>query len=300
MDATELTRYLSFAAIAEQGSLTRAAQALGTSKSVISSHLRALEEHLGVRLIERTTRRLTLTQVGEEVLAGFQGVRTAIAGLQTIAESHRLSPVGTLRVTTTYDMGARLVGPVLATLGREHPELRIDLVCDDRRHDLVAERFDAAVRVGRVDESGHFAHRLAESLEVLVASPEVALRLGALARPRELQAESWVVHSALGRAPTWRFRGPGSSVEEVVVRPRALANSVEGVRMMLLASVGIGVLPLFMVADELARGRLVRLLPAWSHRRVVLYALLPSRQKPARVRLFLEALRREASELGHE
>lgn len=153
LDPRDLPLLPVFVAVAQAGSFTGAARQLGLSKSVVSQHVRTLEERCGVRLFERTTRTLRLTQIGERVLEAALAVANAVKGLEQVVEVERQGATGTLRVTAPSDLGASVVAPVAAELAARHPDLRLDLVLDDGMRDLVAEGFDVAVRLGTIRES---------------------------------------------------------------------------------------------------------------------------------------------------
>lgn len=290
--ARDLPLLAVFASVARHGSITAAARELGVSKSVVSDQLRALEARCAVRLIERTTRRMSLTQVGEKLLAVAAAAVDAARDAGQILEEHRQALTGTLRVATTHDLSARLVAPVVARVAAEHAQLRVDIVSDDSLHDLIAERFDVAVRLGAPRDSGFVMRRLCVFPERIFAAPALAAAYAQATRPRELRGAPWVRHSVVNRSATWRFRGPRGEIEEVSFETRAQANTGDGVRALLLGGIGLGVLPEYQVAHDLRRGALVTICPAWMWRRVTLYALLPSgKRQPRRVELFLGALK---------
>lgn len=288
----DLPRFLVLAHVVRLGTITAAARELGLSKSVVSEQLTALEARCGLRLLERTTRRLRPTQAGERVLAATAQLQAAMSDLAATVEAERHAPVGTLRVATTLDLGARLVAPVVARLMAEHPGLTVDVHMDDRRTELVAGGFDVAVRLGSPELSERVAIRLAEVREPIVAAPVLVAKLPAIARPRDLAGAPWVRHAALPNADVLTFHGPGAASERAAVTTRARANSGEGVRALLLAGAGVGALPEYLVADELRRGALVTLCPGWIWKQVSLFAEIPSaRRKPRRTTLFLDGLR---------
>jgi DNA-binding transcriptional LysR family regulator len=281
-----------FAAVVRCGSFTAAARELGLSKSVVSDQVRALEERCAVRLLERTTRSLRLTQVGEHVLGAATAVVAATRDVEAILEEHREAPVGTLRVATTHDLGPRFVAPVAAALAARYPELRVDIVADDAAHDLIAGSFDLAVRLGAPRDSGYVMRRLGTTVEPVVAAPALADRYPSASRPRDLNGAPWACHSLLARGDVMTFRGPRGEQEEIAVSVRAQANTGDGVRALLLAGVGFGALPEHLIAEDLQRGALVRVCPEWIWKQVTLYAVLPSaKRRPKRVTLFLAALK---------
>jgi DNA-binding transcriptional LysR family regulator len=295
-EARHLPLLASFAAVARHGSFTAAARELALSKSIVSDRVRALEQACGARLLERSTRSLRITQVGEHVLGAATAVVDAMRDVNAVLEEHRDAPVGVLRVATTHDLGTRLVAPLLARLAVRHPQLRFDLVSDDEPHNLIAEGFDVAVRLGAPRDSEHVMRKLWSFAEAIVAAPELATRFEHARRPRDLAGAPWVRHSFVHALDVWRFRGPRGETDEVAVSLRGQANTGDGVRMLILGGVGLGVLPQYLLADPLGRGALVRICPGWSMRQLTLYAVIPSaRRAPKRVRLFLTALTEAAS-----
>src|SRR5262245_39048778 len=164
-----------FVAVATAGSFTAAARKLGLAKSVVSQHVRTLEERCGVRLMERSTRRLHLTQVGERVLDAANDVLASVRSLEQVVEGHRDAPTGILRVTAPLDPAlSAMITPIAAALTRRYSALSLDLLLDDAVHDLVEEGFDLALRLGAVTESSYVVRRLASEPEIIVASPLVA------------------------------------------------------------------------------------------------------------------------------
>lgn len=294
----ELALLVAFAAVVRRGSFTAAARDLGLSKSTVSEQIRSLEERCGVRLLERSTRKVRATQVGEQVMATAATVADAVRALDATLEAHRDLPVGVLRVTSTQDLGPRLVAPIAAQMAAQHPGLRVELVSDDSPRDLVAEGFDLAVRLGAPRLQGRVIVRLARVPEPIVAAPALAEAWADARRPRDLRGAPWVHHSLLSGTEVMSFVGPRGAREDVAVVRRAQANTGEGVRSLLLHGAGLGVLPEYFLADDLRQGTLVRLCPEWIWKSPMLYAELPSkRQKPRRVQLFLQALK-QALESG--
>ncbi|MBI5513577.1 MAG: LysR family transcriptional regulator [Deltaproteobacteria bacterium] len=293
----DLPRWLIFAAVARRGSFTAAARELGLSKSAVSEHVSGLEASVGARLLERTTRKVSPTQVGLLALEGCAVVESGLRDLAAALEEHRESPSGTLRVATTHDLGARFVLPAAAAVAARHPGVRVDVSCDDAVADLVGGGFDLAVRLGRPAESGFVLRRLAEVDEPLVGSPELAERYPDARRPRDLTGAPFVRHALVHRGRSWAFQARGER-DAVVPEVRAQANTGEGVRALLLAGLGFGCLPEYLLAEDLGRGALLRVCPGWTLKRVTLYALLPSAKAPRRVGLFLEELGRALARVG--
>lgn len=289
-----------FVAIATRGSFTAAARELGLGKSVVSQHLRTLEQHCGLRLLERSTRRLRLTQAGEQVLDAAQEIMASVRSLEQVVEGQQARPTGTLRVSMLLDPTlAAVVAPVMAELVSQNPALKVDLGLDDAPHDLVGEGLDVALRLGVMAESSYVVRKLGSEPEIIVASP--ALLEGVrLEHPRKLNGCAWVVHTALPGRSTWTFRSAKSEKAQIGVEVRATTNTALGLRTLLLAGAGFGVIPSHMVRQDIAEGRLLQVCPGWMHRRVTLQALLPTRQTPPRVRAFLSALVQAVRPLGFD
>jgi DNA-binding transcriptional LysR family regulator len=252
-----------------------------------------LEERCGARLLERTTRRLRLTDAGAEVLETATHVEDAMGKLARSLDAARVEPSGVLRVATTNDLGPLLVGPVVARFVTAYPRVRVEVFSDDAPRDVLDARIDLAVRLGAPKVSSFVVRRLAVLIEPIVAAPALAERLGPASRPRDLAGAPWVRHTLMSTT-TMRFLGPGGASEEIVPLVRAEANSGATVLSLLLNGAGVGVLPEHALRDHLHGGRLVRLCPAWIWKRVTLYALTPSgaARSPA-LKAFLAMLRDE-------
>lgn len=295
MDASQLRWMLVFTEIAEAGSFTGAARTLGVSRSVVSEQLAELEESLGVRLLERTTRRLRVTQVGEHVLEASRRMVAAARDAQEAARAEHATVSGQLRVSCSVDLLDSLVLPALVQLTASHPKLRVDLQPSDYEVDIVHERLDVAVRVGVPSDSSFIMRQLARDDEIIVMSrtqrrhavPKSVNHLATLPR---------VAHRFAQRTRTLELVHRGGRKARVKLGVPAIAVGHSGAMRELIAEgVGFGVLPRFMVRGDLDAGRLVRVLPAWRHRTVLVHALMPSRLVPRRTAVFLAALENAAA-----
>jgi DNA-binding transcriptional LysR family regulator len=288
--ARDLPLFAVFVAVARGGSFTAAGRELGLSKSVVSAHVRTLEKRCGVRLFERSTRRLRLTQIGERLLGVAAKVLEATREVDDILEEQRDAPVGTLRIATTHDLSALFVAPIVARLAAHDRPLRVEIVSDDAPQDLIGGGFDLAVRLGAPQDSELVMRKLRVFAELIVAAPALARK--APARPRDLAGAPWVRHTLVSSRELFTFTGPHGEKDEITVSTRAQANTGEGVRALVLGGVGFGALPEYLIAADLKRGALVRVCPGWTWRDVTLYAVLPSAKRvPKRVQLFLGALK---------
>ena len=290
-----------FVEVATTGSFTAAARKLGLGKSVVSQHIKTLEERCGTRLIQRTTRSLHLTQVGEQVLDAAQQVLVSVRALEQVLEHEREQPTGTLRVSCPLDPGlSRVVTAVAAELTRKHPSLTLDLLLDDAVHDLLEERLDAALQINAPSSGSFVVRRLGAAPLIIVGSPRLFDEHSIEGHPRSLAAAPFIAHVALKARSTWTFRADDGETAQVRVTLRATVNSSLAFRDLLLEGAGFGVFPMHLVRDDLRSGRLRRACPRWIHRRIVLQAVLPTRRPPARVRAFLAGVAAEMAGLGFE
>lgn len=279
-----------FAAVVRLGSFSAAAADARVSKSVVSERIAQLEARCGARLLERTTRRLRLTDVGREVLEAALRLDETLRQLTLTLEEQLGEPSGTLRIASTHDLGPLLLAPAAARFVRAYPKVRLELVSDDVRQDLLEEQLDVAVRLGVPTSTSFIMRKLAVLSEPIVAAPGLAETLGTPVRPLALQGAPWVSHALfVGRALT--FMGPGEQVEEVAPQVRVQADSGATLLSLLLQGAGVGVLPEHALYDHLREGRLVQLCPGWIWKRVSLFTLVPSRayQRPV-VKAFLATL----------
>jgi DNA-binding transcriptional LysR family regulator len=252
-----LDEFTIFRAIAETGSLARAARRLKRSPPVVTRALSALEDRAGVRLIERTTRRLVLTEAGREL---SERARSLLADYEVAVHGREDAPVrGLLRVTAPVTFGRRHMAPLVSGFLDRFPEAQVELVLNDRNVDLIEERLDAGLRIGRLRDSTLVARKVGEVRRVLVASPAYLAARGKPETPADLEAHDTIFGALWSGAPEWRF---GSADRATVVRlsPRLLVNDAEAVLYAARAGRGIARLLSYQAADDLAAGMLVRLM----------------------------------------
>lgn len=274
----DLNQLLVFVRVVQLGSLSEAARRLELPKSTVSRRLADLEARIGERLVQRTTRKLAVTEAGRVL---FERVAPAMSEIEeaegALAGMHG-TPRGLLRVAAP--MSVRALGPIVAEFLRRHPGVEVEMVCSDRRVDLVEERFDVAIRAGALVDSSLVARRLGSARSMLVASPAYRKRSGLPKTPAELAAHACIAFGG-GAAPrVWTLDAAGKRVE-VRVRPRLTVNDLELVREAALGGAGIASLPQMLCADDLRKGRLVHLLAEWSSPEVPVHALYPTRRQLA-------------------
>ena len=251
-----------FCLAARKASFAATAMALGTSPAHVSKRIAILEKSLGLVLFHRSARRVTITDEGEKVYACAQDIFEGVERMGDAVASGRLEPRGALRVTTSFRLGRKHIGPALSLLAQRYPALDITLDAVDRRVDLVQEQVDLDVRVGEVDEPHLVAHRIAAGTRVLCAAPRYLERRGIPAGIAELSRHECLVlrdrHQAFG---VWRLTGPNLS-DKVKVTGRLSSNNAEIVRGWANDGHGILLASKWDVQADLLAGRLVPVLPA--------------------------------------
>ena len=311
----KLKAFETFASVATRGSLSAAARAEGVAPAVIGRRLDALEEHLGVKLLVRTTRRIALTHEGTAFLDDCQRILAEVAGAEASVSAGGVQASGHLRITAPAGFGRRHVAPLLPAFHAAHPRLRISLNLSDRVIDLAAEAYDCAVRVGDLPDSSLVSIRLADNRRLTVASPEYLARRGTPQHPRDLAAHDCLVLSSdASQTRGWAFRVPRSTPtrdgdtpqaepmpddtadwEVIHLRPGGPLDCSDGqvLHDWCLAGHGIAWRSTWEVENEIARGLLVPVLEAFAAPPNGIYALLPhpTRQLPLRVRLWVDHLR---------
>lgn len=282
-----------FAAIAEQGSLVRAADHLGLPKATVSRRLANLEAQLGQKLLLRTTRRLALTEFGQEFLEHCQRVADETAAAMDFASSQQAQPRGRLRVSMPGDYGQALpLSHAIATFIEQYPEIQLELDLSSRRVDLIGEHYDLAVRMGTLEsDSTLVVRKIGEQRFGLYASPIYLALHAAPQQPDELMQHHAVrLLSAKGKPVPWRLTR-GDQVWEDIPAGKLTLNSLGMIQQLLLDGVGIGVLPVGFVEQDVKLGRLVHILPEWELPVVPAWAVMPMRRYlPAKTKLFLAHL----------
>ncbi|GGY80940.1 LysR family transcriptional regulator [Cellvibrio zantedeschiae] len=286
-----LNRLVVFTAVVETGSITAAAKRLGLAKTMVSAHMQKLEAEIGSHLLVRTTRRLHLTEAGTLFYEACQKILLDTENAITQASSNTQQLRGKLRISTSIDFGASVIAPLTAELARQHPELRIEILSSDERVDMVSAGIDVAIRIGRLADSSHRAALIAYFEDWLVAHPSVLQ--GEMPRsPQDVAELPFVGLSVLPNPTYWTFTQAGSSSQSLRFNASVMANTASAVKAAVLAGAGMMVHPDIFVREEVAAGRLVRLLPEWSLPGGGIYAVYPqSVQRSQKVSVLIEALK---------
>jgi DNA-binding transcriptional LysR family regulator len=278
-----------FVEVADAGSLTTAAQRLDMSRAMASRHLEGLERWLGARLFHRTTRRVSLSEAGEQALPRCRQMLELADEVQALAGERRREPVGKLRLATSLSFALPHLTDAIVAFQALHPRVEIELRTVDRAVNLVEERIDLALRItNRLDDSV-VARRLATCRSVLCASPAYLQRHGAPATPQALTGHRCITHEFGSRAE-YRLHRDGR-VTTVAVSGSLGVNETALVRQAALAGAGVAMLPTYFVGEDLARGALLQLLPDHEPEPLGIHAVYLSRQhQPLPLRLLIEFL----------
>jgi len=284
-----------FVEVARDGSFTGAARRLGMSKATATKHIAWLEQALGARLLNRTTKHVGLTEAGGHALT--QG-RLLLEGYDEIGAGARdlvQKPRGLVRVGTPPSFGAHHLLPLVAEFTARYPDVRIQLLLDDGSANLITQGLDLSLRIGPAPEdTGHIAVALSEAPQVLVASRAYLDRHGMPRSPADLDRHNCLVHSLKSPTSIWRFTSTAGEVS-TRVRGTICANFGEALKHAALRGHGISMHPYYMVSDDLKAGRLAVVLPDYAPLGLAIYVVYPTRQHlPVRTRRFLEFLRRWA------
>ena len=284
---------LYFAEVVERGGFAAAGRYLGVPKSKLSRRVADLEAHLGVRLLQRTTRKLSLTEVGEVYLRHCLAMRDAVDAAAEAVEQVQTEPRGTVRVACPVTLAQTTVGPIMAQFLARYPQVRVDMRVSNRVVDLVEEGFDVALRVrATLDDSGSLVvKKLGQTSTYLVASPAQLKRQGRPAAPSDLLGMDTVAMSATDGKASLTLLGPGGASYTLVHQPRFVADDLVTLKFAILQGAGMSFLPNYMCHEELEDGRLELVLPGWAPAQGVFHAVYPSRRGmvPA-VRRFLDFL----------
>ena len=289
----DLNDIVVFTKVVETKSFTGAAEQLGLPKSTVSRKLAQLEERLGVRLVQRTTRKLALTDIGEAYYARCARIVADIAAAEQVVTDMQATPRGRVRITAPIDLATQYLGSMISEFLAAHPDIFIELEATDRIVDLIEEGYDLAVRFGPLPESTLIARRLCTIGGVLCASPKYIAARGMPTNIEHLDEHDRVLFTPTPRVQSWPLVDDAGNVHELGRPARFASNNVGAVYSACVAGLGISLLSEFMVACDIHEGTLVPVLPAWKGKPTEVHAVYPARQNlPPRLSLFIEYLQK--------
>lgn len=281
-----------FARVAETGSFSAAAERLGLPKSTVSRRISVLESQLGERLLQRTTRRNFLTEMGQRILIPAEQIIHEVDAVMAVAEHRQVTPSGRLRVSVPGDLAAIALAPMLADFSRAYSEIQLELDLSPRYVDVIADGFDLAIRIGGETQDLQLTTRHLVNLGIgLYASPLYTDRTGEPDTPEALGRHDVLVLHADGIPVTWVLNRDALSVPVDMSARRVSANSYELLFRLARSGAGITAMPDLFARPYLASGELVRILPEWRLPPAMVRAVFPSRQlMPRKTRVFIDAL----------
>jgi DNA-binding transcriptional LysR family regulator len=287
----KLTSMLVFTKVAKAGSFASAAKELGLSRAMATKHVMQLENGLGIRLLNRTTRNLSLTEVGMvylerclQILDEMEEMEIAVTRLQT-------EPRGTLKVNATPFFGAYHMAPAIAAYTEVYPDVNVDLILQAGYVDLIEEGFDLAIHLDELRDSSLIARKLGSSQRVVCGSPAYFKKRGTPKTPDELRKHNCLINSSLPPRDQWVFSVPGGETTVVKVSGTMQSNVADALRMAALSALGLVLLPTYMVGQDIRKNRLQAVLTDYVPASLEIHAVYPHRKHlSAKVRTFVDFL----------
>jgi DNA-binding transcriptional LysR family regulator len=281
-----------FAQVVDSGSFSAAARRLRISKSAVSAHVQRLEERLGVRLLHRTTRQLSLTEAGAAYYRHCTRILSEAEAAEQAASALQREPRGTLHISAPNSFGWMHVAPAVPSFLERYPDLSLDIALSPKHVNLVEEGLDLAIRIGVLEDSPLVVRKLAPSRLILCAAPGYLKKHGTPREPAELAKHNCLCISLASLGDDWRLVGNGGEVR-VAIGGRFRSNSAEMLRAAALDGIGIALLPSWTAAEPLRTGALKRVLREWEPPASTIYAVYPgNRLMSAKVRAFVDHLAR--------
>ncbi len=287
----KLTSMIVFTKVAKAGSFAAAAKEMGLSRAMTTKHVMQLENNLGVRLLNRTTRHLSLTEVGRvylerclQILDDLEETELAVGRLQT-------EPRGTLKINATPFFGAHHLAPAIAAYLELYPDVNVELVLQAGHVDLVGEGFDLAIHLGELRDSSLIARKLGTSQRIVCGSPNYFAKHGVPSTPEDLKRHNCLSNLSLPPRDQWQFGNLEGKSVVIKVTGTLVANSAEALRMAALSGLGLVLLPTYMVGQDLRKGRLQAVLTEYVPAPLDIHAVYPHRKHlSAKVRTFVDFL----------
>lgn len=282
-----------YAAVVDGGSFAVAAGKLGVSRAMVSKQVQKLEEHLGTRLMHRTTRRLSVTETGRAFYERSVQILGDVDEAEHVAGDMTRMPQGVLRISIPLSYGQHRLAGIMGGYSQAYPQVQLDIALSDRKVDLVEDGFDLAIRIGAQPQQDLIARKLAGVHSVVCASPAYLARWGAPSVPADLSRHACLAYTLSATGSDWRLQQVGGTDNTIAVPVAGPIRADNGdiIRLAALSGAGIIFQPHFIVGADLAAGTLVHLLPEWQSAELGVYAVYPSRKHlSAKVRTFVDFL----------
>jgi DNA-binding transcriptional LysR family regulator len=286
-----LRAYEVFVTVVSRGSFTRAADALETSPANVTRYVNELEAHLGTRLLNRTSRRLSLTEGGETLYARCKSILDDVAETEGLVSSASVEPRGRLRINAPVSFGILHLAPLWPEFMRKYPGVELDVALIDRVVDIVEEGYDLAIRISRAGSTSHAARKLATSRNILCASPDYLARYGYPAAPADLIEHQCIGYSYAATGDEWQLMDSERKAHTVKVNCHMHTNNGDTARAAALAGQGVIWQPTFLIGNDLRAGKLVQVLPDYRLPDIDVLAVYPSRRHlSAKIRAVIDFL----------
>ncbi|NHF64228.1 LysR family transcriptional regulator [Xanthomonas hortorum] len=286
-----LRRLAYFVAVVETGSFTAAAERLGITKAVVSQQVARLERECRTSLLVRTTRKVRTTELGQAFYKRCAAILRDTDDAFDALTDTAAEPSGLLRLTAPLDYGVRVVVPAIAAFTRRYPACKVDAILSDQTLDLMTANIELAIRVGWLAESSLQARKIGAFRQLLVAPSTMTAQLAGLTAPQDIATLPFIANTALRDHQRWHFAHATHAPQSVDVQPGIFFDATLAVREAVCQGAGISVLPDYVVADDLAAGRLLHVLPQWQLPSGGIHAVFPAtRFRPAKVRAFVDVL----------
>ncbi len=284
----KITSMKAFVAVIDRGSFTNASEHLGISRAAVSKYVMQLEDSLGVRLLNRTTRHHSLTDTGREYLPRCRAILADLNEAEANASKSNTALRGLLRINAPVSLGVRKMGEVIAGFCKKHPMIEVELELNDRFIDVVAEAFDVVLRIGKLNDSSLIARKIASIPMVTCASPGYLDAMGIPDHPEQLKQYACLTYDNAGRNSLWEFLKQGAR-QQIRISGPLTSNNGDVLADAARAGLGLVRSPLFIVADDLRAGSLQAVLGDWQPPDITMSALYPSRRfLSARARAFVD------------
>jgi DNA-binding transcriptional LysR family regulator len=286
-----LRAYEMFAAVAQRGGFARAAESLETSPANVTRYVQDLEAQLGARLVNRTSRRVSLTEAGQALYDRVRLILEEVAEAEAVVSLATIAPTGRLRVNAPLSFGFRRLAALWPQFLVRYPQIELEVDLSDRIVDLVEEGYDLAIRISRRGSQAVVGRRLATSRNVVCAAPDYIARHGMPLTPADLGMHACIGYSLAADADTWTLLDEAGRTHTAKIRAVMHSNNGDTCRAAALAGLGVIWQPTFLVGDDLREGRLVPVLPGFRMTEIDVLAVYPSRRHlPAKVRVMVDFL----------
>jgi len=283
-------------AVVETGSFTAAAERLGMSKALVSKYVGEIEKQLGIRLFNRSTRTLSLTEAGKSYYQGALSLSNEYAQLVDTVTGEQTNPRGLIRISTSVTFGDTVLAPKLPLFLKQYPDLKVEIQLTDRKIDMLEEGIDVVIRIGSVDDSNLIARQINHFPLILCASPDFIKKQGMPQSVSDLEAVNCIVDSNFRIGKQWPFTDKNGHTQIVSINSNVSVNSPRSVRALAIADAGIALVPKFIVQDALDQGLLVEILPEYKTISFGMFAIYPHRRYlPQKVRCFIDFLSEQFS-----